>query len=83
MTEVPIIYEPIHWLAVQINGLVSIYRDLCYERVNVARNHKTFQLNIQKPSEVQWFCRTCQHFKSLKFEIDTHDLTDLLNQENY
>ena len=32
MTEVPIMQKPVPWFAVQINGLVSIWRDLRYER---------------------------------------------------
>ena len=39
MTEGPIIYKLVHRFAEQINGLVSIYRNLRHERVNIHLVH--------------------------------------------
>ena len=44
MTEVPLIQKTVHWFALHINGLVSIYRGLLYERVNKYKHHNIERL---------------------------------------
>ena len=34
MTEIPITQKPVHWFALQINGLVSIWSGPSHERAN-------------------------------------------------
>ena len=45
MTEVPI-PKPVHWFALQINWLVSIWKGLRHERVKVIIIIKPFQLSV-------------------------------------
>ena len=66
MTEVVIIYKPVHWFAEQINGLVFIwYNGLCHERVKC-----NFKLLITTSVEIQ--------FKKRKFKNYFHVTDDMV-----
>ena len=57
MTEVPIIQKPVQWFAEQINGLVSIYKDLRHERIRVMGGFQTILSDFRYGCNTNKFIR--------------------------